>query len=304
MNLEQCENIVEVAKIGSLTKAAQNRHVTLSAISQSISLLEAELGVILFTRSRGLGAVPTAEGQVIISKANEVLMKVNELRAEAQIYSNTLSGHLRIATIPGPMHLLVKVVASFKKDFPNVKIEIFEKGPKEILDNILHNHMDIGLMVSPEGMSQNLQGIVYENLMEGKFVVGVHPDSTLALQNTITPEQLVGQTLVLYDDVYIQDYVTQYLSSYGPVDILFVSNNTRAIENAVADGLAITIGLDYSFRRTSGIHHSIMKTIELQSSDASPKYFGSVIPAGKQASHIALRFINRLKFEFEESSLS
>src|SRR4051794_3065183 len=122
MNLEQCENIVEVAKIGSLTKAAQNRHITLSAISQSITLLEAELGVTLFTRSRGLRAIPTAEGQAIIAKANEVLMKVSELKTEAQIFSNTLSGHLRIATIPGPMHLLVKVIAGFKEDFPNVKI--------------------------------------------------------------------------------------------------------------------------------------------------------------------------------------
>lgn len=159
MNLEQCENIVEVAKIGSLTKAAQNRHITLSAMSQSITMLEAELGVTLFIRSRGQKAVPTAEGNTIISKANEVLMKVNELKEEAQIYSDTLSGHLKIATIPGPMHLMVKVISSFKADFPNVKIEIFEKGPKEILDNVLQDEMDIGLMVSPEGMPDTYKGL-------------------------------------------------------------------------------------------------------------------------------------------------
>lgn len=301
MNLEQCENIVEVAKIGSLTKAAQNRHITLSAISQSITLLESELGVILFTRSRGLKAVPTAEGQAIISKANEVLMKVNELKEEAQIYSNTLSGHLRIATIPGPMHLLVKVISNFKEDFPNVKIEIFEKGPKDILDHVLQNEMDIGLMVSPEGVSENHQGIVFERLMEGKIVVGVHPNSPLALHTMIRPEHLVGQTLVLYDDYYIQDYVKRYLSNVGPVNILFVSNNTRAIESAVAKGLAITIGLDYSFIKTSEFSYQDMKTIELQSPDSHMIYFGSVVPAGKHASQIARRFINRLKYEFEES---
>lgn len=301
MNLEQCENIVEVAKIGSLTKAAQNRHITLSAISQSITLLESELGVILFTRSRGLKAVPTAEGQAIISKANEVLMKVNELKEEAQIYSNTLSGHLRIATIPGPMHLLVKVISNFKEDFPNVKIEIFEKGPKDILDHVLQNEMDIGLMVSPEGVSEKHQGIVFERLMEGKIVVGVHPNSPLALHTMIRPENLVGQTLVLYDDYYIQDYVKRYLSNVGPVNILFVSNNTRAIESAVAKGLAITIGLDYSFIKTSESSHQDMKTIELQSPDSHMIYFGSVVPAGKHASQIARRFINRLKYEFEES---
>ncbi len=300
MNLEQCENIVEIAKIGSLTKAAQNRHITLSAISQSISLLEAELGVTLFTRSRGLRAVPTAEGQAIISKANEVLMKVSELKTEAQIFSNTLSGHLRIATIPGPMHLLVKVISGFKEDFPNVKIEIFEKGPKEILDNVLHKEMDIGLMVWTESMPEKHQGIMFERLMEGKIVVGVHPNSPLALYTVITHEQLVGQTLVLYDDQYILDYVNRYLSNDGPVNILFVSNNTRAIENAVAEGLAITIGLDYSFSKTSEVTRQVMKTIELRYPDSHTKYFGSVVPAGKHASQIARRFINRLKYEFEQ----
>lgn len=237
MNLEQCENIVEVAKIGSLTKAAQNRHITLSAMSQSITMLEAELGVTLFIRSRGQKAVPTAEGNAIISKANEVLMKVNELKEEAQIYSDTLSGHLKIATIPGPMHLMVKVISSFKADFPNVKIEIFEKGPKEILDNVLQDEMDIGLMVSPEGMPDTYKGVKFERLMEGKIVVGVHPHSPLALNSILTPDQLVGQTLVLYDDPYIKDYVERYLSGYVLINLLFVSNNTRAIENAVAEGL-------------------------------------------------------------------
>lgn len=297
MNLEQCENIVEVAKIGSLTKAAQNRHITLSAISQSISLLEAELGVTLFVRSRGLRAVPTPEGRVIISKANEVLMKVNELKAEAQLYSSTLSGHLRIATIPGPMHLLVKVIASFKKDYPNVEIEIFEKGPKEILDNVLRNEIDMGLMVSSEDIPVNHQGILFERLREGKFVVGVHPSSPLAQNTIVTPEQLSGQTLVLYDDVYIEDYVKRTLSNYGSVNILFVSNNTRAIENAVAGGLAITMGVDYSFVKKTEVH---MKTIELRSPDTPPLYLGSVVSANKHASQIAHRLINRLKHELEE----
>lgn len=114
MHLEQLEYIVEIAKAGSLTKAAQNKHVTLSAISQSLSSLEAELGIALFTRSR-LGAVPTSEGRVIIKKAFEVLSKIEEIQEEAQSSANTLSGELRLATIPGPMDLLVNAVSSFKR---------------------------------------------------------------------------------------------------------------------------------------------------------------------------------------------
>lgn len=78
MNLEQLEYIVQVAKTGSFTKAAEHSHVTLSAISQSISMLESELGVSLFHRSRGLGAVPTPEGRALIVKAHEALVALQE----------------------------------------------------------------------------------------------------------------------------------------------------------------------------------------------------------------------------------
>ncbi|WP_375337649.1 LysR family transcriptional regulator [Bacillus sp. 3103sda1] len=52
MNLAQLQYIIEVSKFGSLTRAAQKSHITLFATSQSISLLESELGVTLFTRTR------------------------------------------------------------------------------------------------------------------------------------------------------------------------------------------------------------------------------------------------------------
>jgi LysR family transcriptional activator of glutamate synthase operon len=43
LNLEQLEYVVEVAKTGSLSKAAQRYYVSLPAVSQAISILEAEL---------------------------------------------------------------------------------------------------------------------------------------------------------------------------------------------------------------------------------------------------------------------
>lgn len=297
MNLDQLEYIVEVAKTGSLTRAAQNSHVTLSAISQSISMLESELELTLFTRSRGLGAVLTAEGKAIVSKANEVLKKVNELKEEAQSYSNTLSGQLKIATIPGPMHLLVDIVSKFKRDFPNVKIEIFEKGPTEILDHIRHNKIDIGLIALSEKLIEKNHGLSFERLLKGKIVAGVNKNSPLVLEKTITPEKLVNQTLVLYDDDHIREYMTKFISSYGDVNILFISNNTQAIENAVHEGLAITIGLDYSFKNKAPHQIHGIIPIELESPNIEPIYYGWVLPEEKHASQISKRFLNRLKFE-------
>lgn len=293
MNIEQLTYICEVAKTGSFTKAAQSSHISLSAISQSIASLETELGISLFTRSRGSGAVPTVEGQVIIAKANDIIHRIHNLKEEAKSYSNILSGELKIATIPGPMHLLVNIVSNFKKDYPNVKIELLEKGPKDIMNDIKNNRIDIGFIIFHDNYIKESHELSVERLIEGKLVVGVSKNSPLALEKTITPEQLQQETMALYDDDYIRWVMARFVERYGPVDILFTSNNTEAIQNAVKEQLAVTVGLDYSFRNSE----RSMVTIPLEIPNLESVYYGWVRRQEKNAPKLAKRFLERLKYE-------
>lgn len=294
MNLEQMRYIVEVARTGSLTQAAQNLHISLSAISQAISLLESELGIPLFTRSRGIGAIPTPEGLNIIEKANEIMIKVEEIKEEAQIYSNTLSGQLKIATIPGPIHLLVNTVASFKKDFPKIKIEITEKGTQEIFDDILNHHIDLGFVVLSDDLIDKQKELSFHKVLEGKLVLGVNRYSRLSLEKKVTPKQLSGLTLVLYDDEFIRTYVYDLIAQHSDVSILFITNNTRAIHNAVKQGIAATIGLDYSFPNSQSEIQQELVTIDLELPLPGPIYYGLVHRKDRTSSHIINRFLNRL----------
>lgn len=294
MNLEQLEYIVDVARTRSLTKTAQHAHITLSAVSQSITLLESELGLALFTRSRGVGAVPTPEGQAIIGRAAEILAQINALRSEAKAFNDTLDGELHIATIPGPLHLLMEVIAGFKKDYPAVKIRIFERGPKEILDELHQSSIDIGFIALSEQRLEQNKALHLEKLATGKMVVGVPRNSMLALEKSIKPEQLAEYSLVLYDDEHIRNCITEGLAQYGEPDILFSSNNVQAILKAVKEGLAVTVGVDYFFE--SGDHAEIVP-IELELPDFQPLYYVWGSPKGKQASSITKRFIRRLQYE-------
>lgn len=49
MHLEQFEYVIEVAKQGTISKAAEVLHVSHSAISQAISNLESEIGVVILS---------------------------------------------------------------------------------------------------------------------------------------------------------------------------------------------------------------------------------------------------------------
>ncbi|MDF2681790.1 MAG: transcriptional regulator [Brevibacillus sp.] len=296
MNLEQLESIIEIAKTGSLTKASQNRHVTLSAISQSLSTLESELGVTLFTRSR-MGAVPTAEGLGIIQKAFEIQSKLQEIQEEAQSYTNTMTGDLRLATIPGPMNLLVNAVARFKKDYPLIRPEIAEKGSQEILEDIRQNKIDIGLIIVFESLVKKNTGLLFERLIEGKMVVGVSRNSPLALQKTVTPEELRQQTFVLYNDEYVKWFVNDFAATYGPVDILFTTNNTDAIRSAVREEMAVTIGLDYSFINEPNSLYTDMVTLEIDIPKQQPVHLGWVQSEERHFSRVSSGFTKRLKYD-------
>src|SRR5699024_2371151 len=169
MNLEQLKYTVEVAKSGSLTIASEELHITQSAISQAITGLEKELGVKIFKRSRH-GATPTDVGNKIIKKAIEALNKLDELQMEANQSLNLINGNLRIGTIPSPLMYLPKTLSSYKKDYPNVRIQIFEKSSQDIIHDIKQDKLDIGLIgLSKERTEMNDQDIHSQIILQGKM---------------------------------------------------------------------------------------------------------------------------------------
>lgn len=295
MQIEKLEYIVEVARTGSISSAARNLHVTLPAVSQAISGLEAELSVTLFSRSR-TGAVPTAEGKLLIKKAAELLAKYEELKNAAKTLSSDLSGELRVATIPSHMRLFVDTIIGFRGDYPYVALDIEEKGSQEILEDVRQNKTDIGLMILSDDIIHDDTALHFERLLEVRMVAAVHPKSPLAFDSKLTPGKLLGSRIVLYKDEYVLWYMKSYEAAYGNADIVFTTNNTEAVRFAMENYNAVTIGLDYSFAGDSS--GTLLMDIELP--EQAPVYIGWVRPAGKKLSTAASVFINRLQHQLQE----
>ncbi|RKN86039.1 LysR family transcriptional regulator [Paenibacillus ginsengarvi] len=299
MYLEQLECLVEVAKTGSLTGAANNLHISLSAVSQSISALEAELGVVLFTRSR-VGSVPTAEGQRIIKKAFEIIGKVQELRNEAAGSSRTQSGELRLVTIPGPLSLAIDVIMNFKQDYPGIAMTIAEKSTTDIMDDIRHNRADLGLTVLAEQEAKGLAGLSFGKLMEARMVVAVSRQHALAYESPFDPSQLGALPLILYQDETVKSYMDQAESKYGPFNVLFSTNNTETIRKAVCEGMAATVGLDFSFLGLPSYIRGELALLPLSVPGQRTVYLGWLHAEEKHFSNPSRLFIERLQAEMEQ----
>jgi DNA-binding transcriptional LysR family regulator len=290
MNIEQLKFIAAVARYGTLTAAAGHLHMTVAGISRSISQLETELGVRIFSRSRS-GALPTREGEMIIAKALSILSQIQELKTEANLYQQLHNAKLKIATIPGPISLLVSVLTGLKKEFPELRLEITEKGTNEILEDVRQNRMDIGFVLLPD-LKQVPEGLSVERLKEDKVVIGMSRQSPLASSRQLTVEDLKGQRLALYPD----DYISQIVAELGDaVEVLFTSNNIDAIVRALLENWAVTVATHYSVRGNRYFEQGEMVAIPLQRPGRDRFYLCAVQSKDQAESRISKMFVNRLK---------
>ncbi|WP_120461015.1 LysR family transcriptional regulator [Paenibacillus aceti] len=299
MNIDRLEYLVEAARTGSMSKAAQNLHVTISAISQSISSLEEELGVTILKRSR-TGAVPTFEGEAIIKKAAELLQKYTELKETAQSCSEIVEGRLRVATIPSPMFLLEKAVLDFKKQHPQVKIEIVEQGSQDIIDDVLNDKCDLGIIILFKNRLVEHLGLEFERLLKVRMVAATSIQSPLAFQKIITPAELLGQPVVLYNDDYVKWFMDEFQEEYGAADIVYTTNNRALISRACMNYLAVTLGLNYSFVTEPLFTEYDTVIMDLDLPQQSPVYLGVIQRKDRTPSIISRQFLERLKRDISE----
>lgn len=243
MNIEQLEYIIKVAETRSISHASESLHISQAGISMAITNLEKELGIKIFKRSR-MGTIPTEEGKEIIHKAYEVLSKLEEIRDKAKMHKDTMEKELRLSSTQGLfLTILPKALALFKKKYPNVNIIMEEKGGHEVIKDVLNHKIDIGLLNIPKVKPEE-EELDFHTLLEGKVIVSVSKNSPLASKKTITPQELLGENLVLYNGPQFRSFIKDFFTQYGEMNILFYTNNTEIMKRSVAECLAVSFYYD------------------------------------------------------------
>lgn len=242
MNFEQLEYVKEIIETNSMSIAAQNLHITQSAISQSISLLEKEFGVQLFKRSR-FGTVPTDEGKKIIKKLLEILEKTDELKEEIQSITSSFSGELKIATIPSIfMTFLLKTLSRFKNDFRQIKVTIEEMEKKDVIDSVNQGVMDLGLISLFNPGDKLPANIIFHSFhYEGNFNIIASKDSALAFSKELQLVDIKDYPFVMYERSYFNNLIEDLEKQYEPINVILRTKNSEVIKRAVSEGVGISL---------------------------------------------------------------
>jgi LysR family hydrogen peroxide-inducible transcriptional activator len=186
MTITQLEYIVALNEYQSFSKAAKFCCVTQPSLSMQIQKLEDELNLIIFNRKiKPIG--PTKEGLQIINAARKIIQEKKTIQVFAKGYHKDVIGDVSIGIIPTiAPYLIPKFLTSFKSNFPNLKLNIFETTTENIYKEIHEGKLDMGILVPIASQEIASLTLFFEELF---LFSNINSESGEIVQ-TIIPEKL------------------------------------------------------------------------------------------------------------------
>lgn len=207
MNILHIKYAVEVARLGSLNKAADSLLIAQPNISRSIKELEADLGITIFNRS-SKGMVLTVEGEEFIGYAKSILNQLDEVE---KIYRNGSPKKQRFSISVPRASYISDAFAEFSKCIGDAPAEIFykETNSQRAIDNVLKNDYKLGIIRYAENYDKIFKetleekGLAYEMIAEFTFVLIMSKNNPLASKDEITFEDLTNYIEIAHADPYV-----------------------------------------------------------------------------------------------------
>ncbi|TKC83539.1 LysR family transcriptional regulator [Trinickia terrae] len=147
MDLILLRAFVTVARVGNLTRAAAQLHLTQPAVSLQIKNLQETLGVTLFTRTSH-GLTLTRDGQSLLPHAERALAAAGDVERAAATLRQEVHGRLRIGTILDPEFLrLGGFLRQLVETYPRIETALRHGMSGWVLEQIRSRELDVGYYI-------------------------------------------------------------------------------------------------------------------------------------------------------------
>lgn len=234
MKINQMEYFAQVCRLGTITRAAKELHVSQPSVTAAIHEMEKELGVSLFYR-RNNKLYLTEEGNFVLDRVVDILKDVERLDRDLKGFVGTknlirLGVPLQIGAC-----LLPLLFGKFRKMNPEVKLEIQESGAMDIVRSLLEDQLDMAI-VSVDISRQ--WDVSWTPLYQSEFcfcVAAGHPQSSL---DSITFEEACRQPLVAFKEgFYVNERINRQMKECGVTpEILLRTEQLHTVKNLVVHG--------------------------------------------------------------------
>src|SRR5437764_5771224 len=146
MNFDRLRTFRALAESLHFRKTADKLHISQSAVSQQISALENELGVLLVERI-GRRTFLTPAGKVLVDEAGKVLAAVERAGEAVRAFGAGETDRLRLgaSTTPG-VYIVPSALGAFRTALPLVELSLKIANSAEIQQALVDNDLDPGVV--------------------------------------------------------------------------------------------------------------------------------------------------------------
>ena len=260
----------QVARQGSIRRAAEMLNVASSAVNRQILRLESEIGTPLFERLRS-GVRLTAAGEVLLRHARETLSDFQRARLEIAGLSGAVTGHVRIVCLELLLlRFMPRVVEELVLAHPQLTLTVVGIDPGAAGEEMRSGRNDFGVLF----MDRRMRG--FEAAASFTTAIGavMRPDHPLASRKTLTFTDCARYPIAMLHDRWLLDLImaTEFAESGERLSPRIVSNSIDFMRQIIEKGLGIgfftPIGFIDEIERGELVHVALSEPLLAESAIA------------------------------------
>jgi DNA-binding transcriptional LysR family regulator len=239
MDLRQLEILRAIAETGSFTAAGARLHVSQSAISRQVLLLEEEFKEPLFIRyGRRIQITPT--GETLLQLSHRVFADIRDTSESILDTKKQLTGTLRlVGGMTVCLYVFPNLLKEFRRQHPDVDIKVITGGTPRLIRQLRSGTADLGLLTLPVDDS----ALVAEPVIREELLLVAPSGHKLASSKVVSPSALVRQPFILFESGSNTRRVIDEFFVRADIKprVIAETENVEIIKSMVAAGLGISI---------------------------------------------------------------
>jgi LysR family transcriptional regulator, carnitine catabolism transcriptional activator len=182
-----------VARVHNFTRAANELHVSQSALTVQIKQLEDALGVVLFDRSRR-GVSLTQAGKDVLVPLERILIDTEAIISHTRDLAGLRRGVVSIAALPSvAAGLLPSALQEFTKQHPGIAVQILDIVSEKVIEAVKKHQVDFGVGTLTRADRELKATTLFSDRL-GAFAPASH---LLVRRNSVILKELMKYPLIL-----------------------------------------------------------------------------------------------------------
>lgn len=234
--VQQMRLFEAVARHGSITRAAEEAHLTQPSVSMQVRTLEDKIGQPL-TEMAGKSLRLTRAGEEVAAAARDVLSRLDDMKMSLEAMRSEVGGPLSVAVVSSAKYVLPGLLGAFKRLHPRIRPQLTIANRETLLARIRRSADDLYIIGRPP--QEDI--LALEPFTDNVIVFTAPPDHPLASTRNISLARLAQENVIGREAGSGTRAAVERVFEGAGVSLptLMEFDDAEAIKQAIASGLGV-----------------------------------------------------------------